>query len=197
MLRCKSNCTLIYFLQTACLVLSRLVLALEKLCAIFVPSNYKWSHVTASVDCFATNLIVSKYLCLVLKMEIYFNHKCIILLLPRGSHSIVGPARFAIKRIISTLGCQKVIQSLLWRKNEPSYRIWGWLSHTRAGREGKKLGFYHLAQVVIWIGARAFCERLAWMSRVKIRNSSSLARDSPMQCRLPGLKEDWTHIRIY
>ena len=32
-------------------------------------------------------------------MEIYFNHKCVILLLPRGSHSIVGPARFAIKRI--------------------------------------------------------------------------------------------------
>ena len=52
MLRCKSNCTLIYFLQTICLVLSRLALALEKLCAIFVPSNHKWSHVTGSVECF-------------------------------------------------------------------------------------------------------------------------------------------------
>ena len=72
-------------------------------------------------------------------MEIYLNHN-VFLLLPWGSHSIVGPARFAIKRIISTLGCQKVIQSLLWRKNEPSHRIWGWLIHARAGREGEKLG---------------------------------------------------------
>ena len=56
-----------------------------------------------SIDCFCglftANLIVSKYLCLVLTMEIYFNHKCVILLLPRGSQSIVGPARAAIKRI--------------------------------------------------------------------------------------------------
>ena len=54
---------------------------------------------TASVDCFAANLIVSKYLCLVLTMEIYFNHNCFVLLLPRGSHSIVGPARVALKRV--------------------------------------------------------------------------------------------------
>ena len=49
------------------------------------------------MDYFTANLIVSKYLCLVLRMEIYFNHNCFILLLPRGSHSIVGPARVALE----------------------------------------------------------------------------------------------------
>ena len=38
-------------------------------------------------------------------------------------------------------------------------------------------------------GRRTDCDgEKTWMSRVKIRNSSSLARDSPMQWRLPGLK---------
>ena len=32
-------------------------------------------------------------------MEIYFNHNCFILLLPWGSHSIVGPVRVALKRL--------------------------------------------------------------------------------------------------
>ena len=32
-------------------------------------------------------------------MEIYFDHNCFIFLLPRGSQSIVGPARVAIERI--------------------------------------------------------------------------------------------------
>ena len=105
--------------------------------------------------------------------------------------------RVALKRVKPQpiwMDAKQIIECLLWRKNESSYRIWGWLSHARAGREGEKLGFYHLSHVVIWIRARAFCVRLAWMSRVKIRNSSSLARDSPMQCRLPGLEEDRTHL---
>ena len=92
---------------------------------------------------YCANLIVSKYLCLVLTMEIYFNHKCVILLLPWGSHSIVGPARVALKRVKPQpiwMDAKQIIECLLWRKNEPSYRIWGWLSHARAGREGKKLG---------------------------------------------------------
>ena len=100
-----------------------------------------------SIDCFC-GLLCCKPNCKQIFMSCanngnIFQSLSFHFLLPRGSHSIVGPVRVALKRVKPQpiwMDAKQIIECLLWRKNEPSYRIWGWLSHTRAGREGKKLG---------------------------------------------------------